>query len=223
MTYEINVIALKRVNCYLIKFSEDFILIDTRFTKNRTQVEEAIEDLGCKTGTLKLILLTHGDFDHIGNAVYLRKKYGGKIAMHRGDLGMAEHGNMFWNRTGVNIVLKKLVQFILVLTGQKLKKEDRFTPDIFLEDGDNLPDYGFNAKIIHFPGHSKDFIGFNTTNGDLFCGDLLENLKSPAEASLVDNKDEFKGSISRLKEITVKKIYPGHGVPFSIEDFSDEH
>ena len=220
---EINIIALKNVNCYLITFNESYILIDTGYTKNRSQVQEKIEGLGCKPGALKLILITHGDFDHIGNVAYLQKKYGGKVAMHRSDLGMAEHGNMFWNRTGINIILKKLIQIILVLSRLKLKKVDRFTPDIFLEDGDDLSDYGFNARVIHFPGHSKGSIGFITSNGELFCGDLLQNLKKPEEGSLVDNKDEFNASISKLKEIPIKKIYPGHGEPFSIEDYLDEH
>ena len=52
---------------------------------------------------------------------------------------------------------------------------------------------------------------------------LLQNLKKPEEGSLVDNKDEFNASISKLKEIPIKKIYPGHGEPFSIEDYLDEH
>jgi len=220
---EINIIALKKVNSYLIKCNEGYILIDSGYTKNRTQVQEKIEDLGCKPGAFKLILITHGDFDHIGNVAYLQKKYGGKVAMHRGDLGMAEHGNMFWNRNGINIVLKKLIQIILILTRLKLKKADRFTPDIFLDDGEDLSDYGFNAKVIHFPGHSKGSIGFITSNGDLFCGDLLENLKKPMQGSLVDNKDDFKASISKLKEFSIKKIYPGHGEPFSIEEYLDEH
>jgi len=219
---EINIIALKKVNCYLIKCNDGYILIDSGYTKNRTQVQAKIEDLGCKPGALKLILVTHGDFDHVGNVVYLQKKYGGKVAMHRGDLGMAEHGNMFWNRNGINIVLKKLIQAILILFRLKLKKANRFTPDIFLVDGEDLSDYGFNAKVIHFPGHSKGSIGFITSNGDLFCGDLLENLKKPVKGSLVDNKDDFKASISKLKEISIKKIYPGHGEPFSIEDYLDE-
>jgi len=119
---EINVIALKKVNGYLIKSNEGYILIDSGYTKNRTQVQAKIEDLGCKPGALKLILVTHGDFDHVGNVVYLQKKYGGKVAMHRGDLGMAEQGNMFWNRNGINIVLKKVIQLMLVLIRLKLKK-----------------------------------------------------------------------------------------------------
>jgi len=220
---EINIITLKNVNCYLIKFNEGYILIDTGYTKNRIQVQEKINDLGCKPGALKLILITHGDFDHIGNVAYLQKKYGAKVAMHHDDLGMAEHSNMFWNRTGINRILKKLIQIMLILSRLKLKKVDRFTPDIFLEDGDDLSDHGFNAKVIHVPGHSKGSIGFLTSNGDLFCGDLLENLKKPVEGSLIDNKDESNASISKLKEIALKKIYPGHGEPFSFEDYLDEH
>ena len=216
---KINIIGLKRVNCYLIKFNDGYILIDSGFPKNRTQVQEKIEGLGCNPGDLKLILITHGDFDHIGSVLYLQKKFGGKVAMHKSDLGMAEQGNMFWNRTGINIILKKLIQFILVLTRLKLKKADRFTPDIFLENGDDLSDYVFNAKVIHFPGHSKGSIGFLTSDGDLFCGDLLENVKKPVEGSLIDNKDDFNSSLSKLKEINIKTVYPGHGVPFSIEEY----
>ena len=220
---EISTIALKKVNCYLIRSNEGYILIDSGYTKNRTQVQEKIEALGCKPEALKLILITHGDFDHIGNVVYLQKKYGGKVAMHRGDLGMAEHGNMFWNRTGINVLLKKLIQIILVLIRLKLKKKDRFIPDIFLEDGEDLSKYGFNAKVFYFPGHSKGSIGFLTSNEDLFCGDLLENLKTPVEGSLVDNKDEFNSSLSKLSEIKIRKVYPGHGEPFSIEDYLEKH
>ncbi len=45
---------------------------------------------------LKLIVLTHGDFDHTGNAVYLRQRLGAPIAIHAGDAGMPERGDMFW-------------------------------------------------------------------------------------------------------------------------------
>lgn len=220
---EINTIALKNVNCYLIKVNGSYILIDTGYTKNRTQVQEELEFLGCKSGVLKLILLTHGDFDHIGNVAYFQKKYGGKIVMHRGDLGMADQGNMFYNRTGINIILKKLIQMILVLSRLKLKKADRFAPDVFPEDGDDLSEHGFDAKVIHIPGHSKGSIGFLTPNGDFFCGDILQNLKKPEEGSLIDNKDEFNASVLKVKELPIKKIYPGHGEPFSIEDYLDEH
>ena len=61
------------VNCYLIATEEGYVLIDTGGPKNRKQVEAEMLRAGCEPGFLKLILITHGDFDHTGNAVYLRE------------------------------------------------------------------------------------------------------------------------------------------------------
>ena len=62
----------------------------------------------------------------------------------------------------------------------KLKKSDRFQPDVCLEDGDDLREYGFDAQVLHLPGHSNGSIGVLTAGGDLFCGDLLRNWGKPA-------------------------------------------
>ncbi len=86
---------LSSVNCYLIKTDTGYILIDTGYSNKRTNLEKEFESAGCRPGNLKLIVLTHGDYDHAGNARYLREKYGTKIAMHNGDSGMVERGDMF--------------------------------------------------------------------------------------------------------------------------------
>ena len=96
---------LGSVNCYLIQTATGYILIDTGCSNKRADLEKEIESVGCKPGNLKLIVLTHGDFDHAGNAACLRKKFGTKIAMHYDDSGMVEHGDMFWNRKKGNILL----------------------------------------------------------------------------------------------------------------------
>ena len=97
------------VNCYLIETSDGYLLIDTGCPNNRTELERELESAGCQRGNLKLIVLTHGDFDHTGNAAYLRKKFGTKIAMHHDDAGMVEHGDIFWNRKKPNIFMKIII------------------------------------------------------------------------------------------------------------------
>ena len=84
---------LGRVNCYLLKKGGEYFLIDTGSSNARKELEEQLIIKNCQPGNLKLIILTHGDFDHTGNAAYLRKKYTPKIAMHREDSGMAEQGD----------------------------------------------------------------------------------------------------------------------------------
>ena len=110
---------------------------------------------------------------------------------------------------------------MLPLLRMNLKKDDHFTPDIYLEEGDDLSEYGFNAKVVHLPGHSQGSIGFHTTEGNLFIGDLLENneKKGPVKCSLMDNSVEFDASIDKLKSLSVNTVYPGHGNPFQMEDF----
>jgi hydroxyacylglutathione hydrolase len=57
-------------------------LIDTGCSSQRANLEKELGSAGCKPGNLKAIVLTHGDFDHSGNASYLGKKFGTKMAMH---------------------------------------------------------------------------------------------------------------------------------------------
>src|SRR5512139_3425317 len=64
------------VNCYLITTGTGYLLIDTGSSNQRAELEQALESAGCSPGDLKLIVLTHGDFDHTGNAVHLREKFG---------------------------------------------------------------------------------------------------------------------------------------------------
>ena len=201
------------VNCYLVQNGDNFVLIDSGFSMNRPQLEHALEQADCQPGNLKLLLLTHGDFDHTGNATYLRQKYGTKIAMHRDDWGMLEQGDMFYNRKRGNPVMRWLAPRLI-----GFGKDKRCTPDIAVEEGYDLSPFGIEAKILSLPGHSKGSIGVLTGDGDLFCGDLLENTSgTPRLGSIVDDAERMQQSVEKLKVLGIKTVYPGHGKPFEME------
>ncbi|MBC8335871.1 MAG: MBL fold metallo-hydrolase [Anaerolineales bacterium] len=206
---------LGRVNCYLLKNDSDYILIDTGSSNQQAELEEALENEGCMPGNLKLIILTHGDFDHTGNVAYLSLKFGTQVAMHIDDSGMAEYGNMFFNRKEPNILIRKIIP---VLSG--FGKKERFRPDLMIEGGDDLSAYGFDAEVISIPGHSRGSIGILTANGDFFCGDLFENMDEPSLNSIMDESDTANASIEKLTRFKIKTVYPGHGKPFLIEQFN---
>jgi hydroxyacylglutathione hydrolase len=215
---EIKTISFGGVNCYLITAAMGFVLIDTGYSKNRAEIEEELEKAGCTNETLQLILLTHGDFDHSGNAAYLRGKYGVKIAMHSADEGMVEKGDLFYNRNA-NFLMRVMGKMLLFFLRGGLKKTDRFTPDLLVEDGYDLSEFELDAKVIYLPGHSKGSIGILTSGGDLFCGDLLENTKKPAKNSLIADKEAFGASVEKLKPLKISTVYPGHGASFPMEQF----
>lgn len=204
---------LGTVNSYILKKDQEFILIDTGASNKRMGLEEWLEKVGCLPGNLKLIVLTHGDFDHTGNAKHLREKFGAKIAMHSDDLGMVEQGDMFWNRKG-NFLIKKLAPILF-----RFGKSERFKPDLYLKDGDDLSEFGLNAIVLGIPGHSKGSIGILTTEGDLFCGDLFENTKKPVLNSIMDDELEANSSVEKLKSLKIKTAYPSHGESFQMDLF----
>lgn len=221
MPSEIKVITLHYlmdVNCYLVKIGGGYILIDTGFSTGRTRLEKELGSAGCKPGSLRLIVLTHGDFDHTGNAAYLRKKFGTKLAMHYDDSGMVERGDMFWNRKKGNILIRLMAP---ILFG--FGKSKRFKPDLYIEDGYDLSGYGFDAKVLHIPGHSKGSIGVLTADGDLFCGDLFTNWDKPVLNSIIDDSTTANSSFEKLKNLKINTVYPGHGKPFPMERFTEYH
>lgn len=225
MPQEIRTINLGGVNCFLVRTGDGFILIDTGFSTKRTELEKELASAGCKPGNLKLILLSHGDVDHTGNAAYLREKYGARIAMHNDDSGMVERGDMRWNRKARPDRVSILGRFIITVLGrimpffERSSKFDTFKPDMYVEDGHDLSSHGFDAKVIRIPGHSKGSIGILTTGGDLYCGDLFANIGKPAPHFMIDDLAAFNASVEKLKSLGTNTVYPGHGKPFSTELF----
>jgi len=206
-------------SAYLLKTETGCFLIDTGIAKKRAQLEKELREAGCQPGNLKLIIITHGHLDHVGNTAYLRDKYGAKVAMHKGDYGMVESGDMFVDTKGG--VMIGLVGLLMKALG--LSDYERFTPDLYLEDNQDLSAYGLDATIIHIPGHSKGSIGVLTAGGDLFCGDLLVNTDKPAKNTLIDDPAEYDASVERLRTLEIKTVYPGHGKPFRMEQFMENN
>ena len=219
MPNEIHILSLPlplrmgRVNCYLIQTDAGFVLIDTGGSNNRQELVQELEKAGCMPGSLKLIVITHGDFDHTGNAAYLRNIFGAKIAMHADDVGMVEQADMFVNRKKPNLLIRMLLPLF-----SRFGRAERFTPDVLLRDGDNLGAYELDARVISIPGHSKGSIAIRTAGGELFCGDLLENTARPALGSLMDDAAAARLSLDKLQGMGAGTVYPGHGAPFLMEN-----
>jgi len=205
------------VNCYLIQSDSGYLLIDSGASFSRKDLLRELEGAGCQASLLKLIVLTHGDFDHTGNAATLRRAFGAKIAMHRDDAGMAQMGDMFVNRKQPNVIIRKMIPFFI-----GFRKAERFTPDVLLEDGDDLSPYGFDARVFSIPGHSKGSLGVLTAAGDLFCGDLLVNTDKPALNTLIDDLPAAEASLQKLRGLGVGTVYPGHGTSFPMHVISGE-
>jgi hydroxyacylglutathione hydrolase len=214
MSEEITIINLGGVNCYLLKTAGGHILIDTGYANKRAALEKKLSEAGCRPGNLELIVLTHGDSDHADNAAFLREKYGAKIAIHPDDAPMVERGDISLNRKArpdkMSLIFKIISKIFPLFI--KATKFEVFKPDLVIDENFDLSAYGSEARIVHLPGHSKGSIGVLTSGGDLFCGDLLYNMRG---FDCIYDLNDFNQTMSNLKKLNVKTVYPGHGKPFS--------
>jgi glyoxylase-like metal-dependent hydrolase (beta-lactamase superfamily II) len=206
---------LGSVNCYLVKTTQGYILIDTGSSNQRAVLEQALLKADCQPGDLKLIVLTHGDFDHTGNAAYLRQTFNAPLAMHPADFDMIARGDMFASRSHGNPIFKALAPAMF-----HFGKSQQVTPDLQLTEESDLSIYGLAASVISLPGHSRGSIGILTADGACFVGDLLENTTQPALNSIMDDRAAARASVQKLKDLHVKWIYPGHGQPFSLDQLA---
>ncbi len=233
MKQEIIRIDLGGVNSYILKSDNQFILIDTgghivmdKEFKNRSELlEQALEKHGCNSGNLKLILLTHGDNDHVCNAAYLRNKYKTKIAIHKDDFYLVQNPtiNDFMNSFNYQSFLFKIVFKIMKNTIHKvtvktLKDFKVFSPDISIDENFNLNAFGFDSHIIHIPGHTPGSIGIFTNDRNIIVGDTFANIKKPSIAPNAINFKQLYESVDKLKSYKINTVYPGHGEPFAFKD-----
>lgn len=217
MDESVRVIPLRVSNAYLVRGDQGFVLIDTGFRFDRSRLERELADAGCRPGDLRLILITHADADHSGNAAHLRETYGAEIATHRLEAPGVQHGDMFLCR-GLPSLRSRLVKPLMALF--RLRKRDRFTPDLYLDDGDRLDAYGLDATVLHVPGHTVGSIAVLTADRAFFSGDLLEDRRRPSVATFVDDADALRASYDRVQGLGIRMVFPGHGRPFALEEIA---
>lgn len=201
--YNIITIPCGNLNCYLIEGDDFAILVDTATKKYRNYLSERL-----KNYNITLIILTHGHMDYIGNVSYLAKQFNAKIAMHIDDYKLSKNNliNNIYSNSLLGTFFKKLSLY-------QFKKHsiDNFEPDLFLEDGESLKDFGIDAKIIHLPGHTKGSIGILINENELIAGDMFMNLIYPSEALIAEDIDMLRKSIHKVDLLNLKLVYPGRG------------
>lgn len=103
----------------------------------------------------ELILVTHGHFDHAGGAAQLAARTGARIeGPHIGD----EH----------------LVRSLSDQAERFGFRAQSFTPDRWLQDGDQVRFGEQTLDVLHCPGHSKGHVAFfDRVTRHAFVGDIL--------------------------------------------------
>lgn len=156
---------------------------------------------------MSLIVLTHGHMDHCQNAAYLANALHIPIAMNKKDMNLIPD-----NRKQSLLAKTILGKIVLSVSLNSFEKDslEVFEPTIYLKNGDDLSDYGVDAKVVELPGHTKGSIGIEVEN-NLFVGDALMNMFYPTVSMLYVDEQEMLSSAKYISELGDKTIYFGHG------------
>lgn len=218
MATQIVPMNLGNTNCFVLK-DKGTILIDAGGPKQAKKFMKELERASIKPEEIKLILITHGHFDHIGSAQEIQAMTGAKIAMHELDKENLEKGQVQfppgvtgWGRFIMSILnlLKSMIRF------------PSCPVDIVLLDQEmSLEEYGIPGRVIPTPGHSAGSVTVLLDTGDAFVGDMAMNglpmRLGPGLPIFAVDLPKLKESWRALLDRGVKTIYLSHGKPVSAD------
>ena len=222
---KVTKIDLTGVSSYLIEENGKFVLVDTggplivdrEFIDRRGMLAQTLLEHGVTKDNLKLIILTHGDYDHSANAKFFKETFECPLAMHKLDEELVYAPTLqvvfqtFQYRSVLMKIMAKLIHNFLVKSTKKvLEGFESVKPDIFLQEGDSLRPYGIDAEIWHLPGHTMGSIGIMTKEGVLIAGDTLMTKKKLTPAWNAIDFKKLDESNRRVLSSGAKVIYTGH-------------
>ena len=200
---------------YALK-GDGVILIDGGDPNKLGDIKKGIAKALIQPEEIKLIILTHSHWDHIGSARDIKQMTKAKTLIHHKDMHfLADEkptqppGLNSWGRT-LSALLTLMSPLIHV---------PKFEVDIIAEDKElSLTEYGIPGRIIPTPGHSWGSVSVILNSGDAFVGDLAMNLfplrLNPGLPIFGDDMTIVKNSWKKLLDRDVKTIYPAHGNSF---------
>ncbi len=215
---KIHTIRLGLDYCYLIQ-DGGTIMVDGGSPGKAKQFTQALGKIGISPETIKLFVITHGHFDHIGSARDVKAITGAKLAMHEKEKEWLEKslkhlppGVTRWGKI-FHGVLELFMPLIHIPAA---------TVDIVLGDQErSLTEYGIRGKIVATPGHSPGSVSILLESGEAFVGDLAMNKfplrLNPGLPIFAEDLSGLKESWKRLLDQGAKTVYPAHGEPFSTE------
>jgi len=191
---------------YLVENDNGLVLIDAGLPHYEQRVLRRMRALG--RDDLRLVFITHAHLDHYGSAAALRRLTGAPIAIHRADGDAMARGE-----TPVNSVRGQgWLLWTLKLLLEPYIRPEATSPDLLLDDGDDLRSYGLDAVVLHTPGHTPGSSCLIVEERIAFAGDLLSTSGWPrVQNCFAIDWSLIPDSLARLQSLRPEWVYAGHG------------
>jgi len=178
------------------------VLADPR-TREAIAIDTAIpsldwiaRELAAREWTLRLIVSTHGHWDHTGDNAAVAAHTGAEIAVHPLDRHRLEHPEPLWAPFAIPPSI----------------------PAVELAEGGEVAFGSVRLEVLHTPGHTEGSVCLLSADGGLlFSGDTL----FPGGWGRVDfpggDAEQMVASLGRLATLEDRlRVLPGHGAATTI-------
>lgn len=205
------------VNAYLV-MGERPVLVDTGTPRGERRLVRALAAQGLAPRDLSLVLLTHGHFDHAGNAAALRRMTEGRvpIAAHAGDAAQLRRGDN-GPLQGYGVI------GTTVAPVARTKGYEAVAPDLEVDEATDLSAFGVHGRLLHTPGHTAGSLSLLLDGGDAVAGDLLMGgafagfaglpSRAPGWPIFADQREALAPSLAKVMADSPPWVHVGHGGP----------
>jgi len=215
MEIKITPVRIRFDTIYIVQ-GDGIILVDGGDPKLFANFLKLVDDASIKPEDIRLLILTHGHWDHVGLAKEIKEFCSARVMMHKSDMHLLKDfppsqppGFTPWGKVIISL-LKLYTRSLRIPV---------FDVDIPLGNDDfNLDEFGIPGKVVHTPGHSPGSVSVVLESGEAFVGDLAMNMfpmrLSPGLPIFGDDIQVIKDSWRKLRDMNVRTVYPAHGKSF---------
>jgi hydroxyacylglutathione hydrolase len=206
--YTINQILSGRSNVFLLTNGEKSILIDTSPKFKWNKLEKRLKQLN--VNHIDYLILTHTHFDHAENSKRIKEKYNAQIIVHKNEASYLTSGENILPK-GTNVITKLIIR----LFAKQFLFNAKYEPcqyDCLVDSTFDLGNIGFNAYIMHTPGHTIGSMSIIIDDIVAIVGDTMFGVfKWSVFPPYADNIIQLIDSWGRLLKTNCLVFIPAHG------------
>ncbi len=214
-------LAGRQMTIYPVLFTdrEGATLVDTGMPGQLSALVAAIEAAGVSPVSLRRIVLTHQDMDHIGNARELQSRSGAAVLAHEEEVPyiQGEKRLLKFDPSRFEAMLATLPEAARDSARAIFSSPPSAHVDQQLHDGDVIP-VGAGVRVVYTPGHTPGHISlYVPSHRLLIAGDALRvedgQLVGPGESNTPDMERALH-SVQKMAELEAETVVCYHGGPF---------